>query len=522
MDEIKNILNQGNRSKVRKNVDLTTIYEGAKLPPQAIDLEEAVLGALMLEKDAITLVSDILDYPCFYKENHQLIFKAIQKLSNESQPIDILTVTNQLKTMGVLDIVGGAYYIAQLTSRIASSANVEYHARIVLQKHLQRELIKISSETLRDAYEDTTDVFDLLDNTEQKLFQVTEGNIRKNYESMETLVRKAIKQVETAANSSSGITGVPSGFQALDKETGGWQKSDLLIIAARPAMGKTAFVLSMARNASVDFKSPVALFSLEMSALQLVSRLIASETELDSQKLKKGTLAPHEWEQLQNKVTRLLEAPLYIDDTPGLSIFELRAKARRLKKEKGIQMIIIDYLQLMTAGSEHKGNREQEISSISRALKGIAKELEVPIIALSQLSRMVETRGGDKKPQLSDLRESGAIEQDADMVMFIYRPEYYGLQADAAGNSTAGKAQIIIAKHRAGATGEVDLRFIDKQAKFTDWDNFAPIDNVQYNQLNPNNDFDSGASGGGYFSRTVQSRGFDELTNNGGNDEPPF
>ncbi len=482
MDTIQNQVKDAlNKRSVRKNTPSTSFLEHGKLPPQAIELEEAVLGALMLEKNALNAVIDILKPESFYKEAHQKIFAAIINLFQKTQPVDILTVTNELKKTGELDIVGGPYFITQLTNRIASAANVEYHARIVSQKHIQRELIRISADTIKDAYEDSTDVFDLLDKAESNLFAVAESNIRKNYDSMSSLIGQAIKQIEIARTQKDGISGVQSGFTELDRTTSGWQKSDLIILAARPGMGKTAFVLSLARNTAVDFQKPVAVFSLEMSSIQLVNRLIAGETELSAEKLKKGNLQDHEWQQLNTQITKLAEAPIFIDDTPALSIFELRAKCRRLKSQHDIQLIIIDYLQLMTAGGEGKGNREQEISNISRSLKSIAKELDVPIIALSQLSRAVETRGGDKRPQLSDLRESGAIEQDADMVMFIYRPEYYGITEDKEnGNSLTGIAELIIAKHRNGALKDVRLRFISHLAKFVDietgnFDSFAPL-----------------------------------------------
>jgi replicative DNA helicase len=370
-------------------------------------------------------------------------------------------------------LIGGPYYITQLTNRIASAANIEYHARIILQKYIQRELIRISSDTIRDAYEDTSDVLQMLDNAEKSLFAIAEGNIRRNFEDMPSLISKAIKEIEYASNQVSGVTGVPSGFTELDRVTSGWHKSDLIIIAARPGMGKTAFVLSLARNAAVKFKKPVAFFSLEMSSIQLVNRLISSETEITSEKIRKGQLAHHEWEQLNAKIVPITEAPIYIDDTPSLSIFELRAKCRRLVAEKKVELIIIDYLQLMVAGTDSRsGNREQEISAISRSLKSISKELDIPIIALSQLSRAVESRGGVKRPQLSDLRESGAIEQDADMVMFIYRPEYYDLDQDESGNSTLGVAEIIVAKNRNGALKNVNLKFTGHLTKFSDLDDY--------------------------------------------------
>lgn len=460
-----------------------------KVPPQAVDIEEAVLGALMLEKNALTSVIDILHPECFYKEAHQKIFKVIHELFHKAEPIDILTVTHALKKAGELELIGGAFYITQLTNRIASAANIEYHARIILQKFIQRELIRISSETIKSAYEDTSDVLKMLDEAERNLFAIAEGNIRRNYEDMSSLISKAIKEIEIASKQTQGITGVPSGFTELDRVTAGWQKSDLVIIAARPGMGKTAFVLSLAANAAVKFKHPIAFFSLEMSSIQLVNRLISSQTEITSEAIKKGQLADHQWEQLNSKIVPLTTAPLYIDDTPALSIFELRAKCRRLVAEKKVQMIIIDYLQLMTAGGDNNrsGNREQEISTISRSLKAIAKELEVPILCLSQLSRQVENRGTSKRPQLSDLRESGAIEQDADMVMFIYRPEYYGLDQDEAGNSTQNMAEIIVAKNRSGSLKTINLKFIGQYTKFADMEEFEFTDeSLSVKMPNPN------------------------------------
>ncbi len=784
-----------------------------KLPPQAPELEMAVLGALMLEKDALTSVIDLLKPESFYKDQHQRIYKAVIRLFDKSEPIDQLTVVQELREMGELEAAGGPFYVANLTLKVNSAANVEYHARIITETAIKRELIRISSEIQRDAYEDTTDVFKLLDDTESALFEVSESNIRKNFDDMRSLMGKAIKELEEKKNQADGLTGVPTGFTALDRVTSGWQPSDLVIIAARPGMGKclgkgtkvlmfdgdlrnvedvlpgdllmgddstprrvlsiargrenmywvrqnkgddyrvneshilslkrsrsegphrhgdvlnitvkdylakgpkfrsnykgykvpvefeaqelpvdpyflglwlgdgssndcritgqdseiidylheyaaalhvqvtvgvaenrcdsygitrgrqggniaeyslqdelrqlgvlgnkhiprayainstenrlrllaglidsdghldpvsngyeitrksyrlarqikflgdslgfrtslikeratissigyesevwrvrlygdlnrvpvrvarkkaqpwaspvdwrqtgitvefdnvddyygfeidgnrlfllqdmtvthnTAFVVSAMRNAAVDFKKAVAIFSLEMSSLQLVNRLISAEAELDSEKIKKGSLADHEWQQLNHKITALSAAPIYIDDTPGLSIRELRTKCRRLRSQKDVQMIIVDYLQLMSGNTDGRGgNREQEIASISRALKGIAKELNIPVLALSQLSRSVETRGGDKKPQLSDLRESGSIEQDADMVIFLYRPEYYGLDQDAEGNSTQGVGEVIIAKHRNGSLETVQLKFIGKFTKFADLD----------------------------------------------------
>jgi len=473
MNESQGSIGTRKRAAGKQAVANNANLQMGKLPPQAVDVEEAVLGALMLEKDALTAVIDILKPECFYKDAHQEIFTIIQQLFQRSETIDILTVTHALKKAGKLDIVGGAYYISQLTQRIASAANVEFHARIILQKFIQRELIRISGETIRDAYEDSTDVLTLLDNAEKNLFAVAEGNLRRNFEGVPAILKKAVSEIEAASLKSDGLTGVPSGFTELDRVTNGWQKADLIIIAARPGMGKTAFVLSMARNAAVMFNKPVAFFSLEMSSLQLVNRLISSEAEIPSDKIRKGQLQQYEWEQLNSKIKPLTQAPIYIDDTPALSIFEFRAKCRRLVAEKKVECIIIDYLQLMVAGTDNRtGNREQEISLISRSLKAVAKELSVPVIALSQLSRAVETRGSSKKPQLSDLRESGAIEQDADMVMFIYRPEYYGLSEDENANSTLGMAEVNVAKNRNGALRDIRLKFISHFTKFVDPDDF--------------------------------------------------
>jgi replicative DNA helicase len=478
-----------------------------KVPPQAVELEEAVLGALMLEKDALTNVIDILKVESFYKESHKVIFQAILDLFTESQPIDLLTVTTQLRKNGALEVAGGAFYITELTSKVASAANIEYHARIITEQSIKRELIRISGEIQKDAFEDTTDVFELLDKMEQSLFEISEKNIRKNYSDMRSIMREAIAELEVRKNQKDGLTGVPSGFTALDRVTSGWQKSDLVIIAARPAMGKTAFVLSVLRNAAVDHNRPVAIFSLEMSSVQLVNRLISAEAELDSEKIKKGTLADHEWAQLIHKTAKLSKASLFVDDTPALSILELRAKCRKLKAQHDIQLVVIDYLQLMSGDSKNGGqggNREQEIASISRALKKIAKELSIPVIALSQLSRAVETRGGDKRPQLSDLRESGAIEQDADMVMFLYRPEYYGITQDEDNNSTAGVGEVIIAKHRNGSLDNVKLRFIGKYTKFADLDSGINYPPNQPMEPSYTRKFTSAASGAGDFESTIK------------------
>jgi len=461
--------------------------ELGRIPPQALDFEEAVIGALMLEQNALSAVIDIIRPEYFYKDSHRRILDAIMRLFNQSEPVDLLTVTNELKKSGELDLVGGAYFLTSLTNRIASAANVEFHARIIVQKHILRELIQISSVITKEAFEDSTDVFNLLDKAQKLLFEISENNIRKGHDKMNNLISMAIEQIELARKKTDGLSGVPSGFSQLDRLTSGWQKSDLVILAARPGMGKTAFILSMARYMAVECKIGVAFFSLEMSALQLITRLISSETELPNDKLRKGSLEEHEWEQLQSKVAKLSDAPLYIDDTPALSIFELKAKCRRLKSQHDIQIIYIDYLQLMSTDGDNKGNREQEISTISRSLKSLAKELNVPVIALSQLSRAVETRGGNKRPMLSDLRESGAIEQDADMVLFIYRAEYYKILEDESGNSTMGTAEVIVAKHRNGALEDIKLRFQDRFAKFSDFLD----EHITYQEIEPNTNFDN-------------------------------
>jgi replicative DNA helicase len=464
--------NRQRPSAQRKNEDLSN-YVFGRVQPQALPLEEAVLGAVMLDKNALTVILDILQPESFYADANQQIFRAMRRLFDRSQPIDLLTVMEELKKSGELDACGGPVYLAGLTHRVASAANIEYHARIIAQKFIQRELIRVSTKTIRDAFEDASDVFELLDEAEQNLYNIAQNNMSRGYESTGALAGRMLKQIEELKDKKDGLTGVPTGFTNLDRLTSGWQPSDLIIVAARPAMGKTGFVLSMARNIALDFKKAVAVFSLEMANLQLVLRLVSMEAEISGSQLRNGQMSEDEWKRLHKAVERISEAPIYIDDTAGINIFELRAKARRMKLQHDIQLIIIDYLQLMSGGQDgQRGNREQEISSISRALKALAKELNVPVIALSQLSRAVEIRGGSKKPQLSDLRESGAIEQDADIVSFIYRPEYYGIQEDEQGVNLKGVAEIIVAKHRNGAVDTVKLRFTDKYARFSDLDEF--------------------------------------------------
>ena len=445
--------------------------EYGKMPPQAVELEEDVLGALMLEKDAYSIVGDLLTPESFYKDAHNRIYKAIQDLAIKQEPVDMHTVTEQLRKNGTLEEIGGAYYITLLTAKVASAAHIEYHARIIAQKYLARELIRISSEIQNRAFDDKSDVDDLMQDSEGMLFELSQRNLKKDVQQINPIIDEAIKRMQEASSRAEGLSGVPSGFHSLDRITSGWQRSDLIIIAARPSMGKTAFALSMARNMAVDHNIPVALFSLEMSNVQLVNRLLMNVCEIEGGKIKTGQLAPDEWVLFDRRIKSLIDAPVFIDDTASLSVFELRTKARRLVKEHDIKMLIIDYLQLMNASGTNFGSREQEVSIISRSLKGLAKELNIPIIALAQLNRKNEERPKEgKRPLLSDLRESGAIEQDADMVCLIHRPEYYQITEDAHGNSLLGLAEIIVAKHRNGATDNLWLRFKGEFAKFMNRD----------------------------------------------------
>ena len=491
MADPKNIKSIGSSSRPRskkRNEDLSN-YVFGRVQPQAMPLEEAVLGAIMLDKNALTVVLDILRAESFYLEGHQLIYKAMLRLFERSQPVDLLTVTEELKKSGDLEMAGGPAYLVELTNRVASAANIEYHARIIAQKYIQRELISVSTKIIKDAFEDTTDVFQLLDDAEQGLFSIAQQNMSRGYDSMSSLAVKVRKQLDELRNREDGLTGVPTGFTDLDRLTSGWQPSDLVILAARPGMGKTSFVLSLAKNAAAEFEKGVAIFSLEMSSVQLAQRLISMEAEISGSKMRNGQLEDYEMQQLNSALERISEAPIFIDDTPGINIFELRAKCRRLKMQHDISLVVIDYLQLMSGGGENqKGNREQEISAISRALKGLAKELEVPVIALSQLSRAVEVRGGTKRPQLSDLRESGAIEQDADIVSFIYRPEYYQILEDEEGQSLKGVAEIIIAKNRHGALKTIKLKFIDEFARFSNLEdpNFDDLPGDTFENPYPN------------------------------------
>ena len=494
---------------------VTTLPDFGKVPPQANDMEEAVLGAVMLEKEAVITILDILKPESFYRDAHQKIFKAISDLSSREFPVDLYTVTEELRSHHELDSVGGPVYLTQLTSKVVSAANVDFHARIVAQKYIQRELIRVSTEIQTRSFDDTYDVTELLDYSENALFQIAEGNIKREVSPINVVIKEAIKEIEKAGKSEDALVGIPSGFTKLDRLTSGWQKSELIIIAARPSMGKTAFALSMARNMAIDHGKKVAIFSCEMSSIQLVNRLIIAETDIPGDKIKNGRLSEEEWKQLETRIKKLVQAPIFIDDTPAISIFELRAKCRRLMAQHKLDIVIVDYLQLMS-GPENAGSREQEVSTISRSLKSIAKELNIPILALSQLNRSVEMRGGTKRPLLSDLRESGAIEQDADMVVFIHRQDKFGIPTFEDGSSTKGIAEIILAKNRNGPVDDVKLRFREEKAQFVDIDDF---------------DMDGNADLSGSPSITLGSKmNHDNLRKLGGgfenesdiHDEPPF
>ena len=474
----------------RRKPDINSLVYG-KIPPQANELEEAVLGAVMLEKDKLAEVLEIIQSPdCFYVDAHQKIYAAIRRLFDKGMPVDLLTVTEELRKSNELEIVGGAYFLTRLTMSVLSSAHVETHARIVMEKFIQRELIRISGNIISDAYEDSTDVFDLLDKAESILYEITDKHLRKNFKGLKEVLVRTVQEIEDAKNKNEDVTGVPTGYRDLDKLTSGWQKNALIIVAARPAVGKTAFCLNLAMNASMhQGKSyPVAFFSLEMGAGELVKRMLAATTEVSMDAITKGRMQEHEFVQMTQRMNKLASAQIFLDDQAALNIFELRAKARRLKQKHDIQLIIIDYLQLMQADINKGGNREQEISKISRDLKSLAKELEIPIIALSQLNRSVESRKESKVPQLSDLRESGAIEQDADMVMFLYRPEYYGINNNEMGEPIEGETHVHIAKNRSGTTDTVKVRFIKEYQKFVDME-----DDKGFNR------FGGGNGGGGGF-----------------------
>ena len=469
--------NLNNYIRGKQQVPIDTNF--AHLQPQNIDAEKAVLGALMVDSDAFSMVSEMLKPATFYEPRHQKIYQAIQTMNMEERPVDIMTLTDELSKMGELDKVGGAQYLMEISSQVASAAHVESHARILAEKYLQRQLIHFAGDVETKAFDDSVDVDELMQHAEGELFQISQNNMKQDYTQIDPVIKEAVDVLQRAAQNKGGLTGIPTGYQGMDDMTSGWQPSDLVIIAGRPAMGKTSFALSIAKNVAVDYHIPIGFFSLEMNNVQLVNRLISNVCEISGKKILNGQLDPSEWERLDKRIRALTGAPIYVDDTPGLSVFELRTKARRLVREKGVKLLMIDYLQLMNANGMKFGSRQEEVSTISRSLKGLAKELNIPVLALSQLSRNVENREGleGKRPQLSDLRESGAIEQDADMVLFVHRPEYYHIYQDEKGNDLHGMAQIIIAKHRKGATGDVLLNFRGEFTRFQDpSDAYAPLD----------------------------------------------
>lgn len=469
-----------------------------RMPPHDINMEVAVLGAILLEKDAYLRVNDILRPESFYSVKHETIYRAMSELAINQVAIDINTLANELKRTKKLEEIGGIGYLAELSTKVLSAANIEYHAKIMADKALSRNLISFSSNVLKEAYEDIDDIKVQMQNAEAKLFEISQQNMLSQFEPISSILSRTIDEINAAANNQGGLSGLATGFEGIDKMTSGWQNSDLIIIAARPAMGKTAFVVSMAKNIAVDYGIPVALFNLEMSSEQLVKRFLSNVCEIDGTKIKNGQLSENEWTNLSNGMSQLEKSQLYIDDTASLSVFELNSKARKLVKDKGVKLIIIDYLQLLNASGMSFGSREQEVSIISRSLKVLAKNLKIPIIALSQLNRSVESRGNDaasKRPQLSDLRESGAIEQDADVVCFIHRPEYYKITEDPnTGEDLRGVGEFIIAKHRNGPIGDVRLRFKSDFAKFEPLNTFntnnvqkKPVRSFSNMQTNNNN-----------------------------------
>ncbi len=476
------------RSVRRKNpsVNLDTLgLEMGNRPPQALDVEEAVLGALLIEPNCIDEAMDELTPSCFYSEKHRMIFEAMRQLNTEHVALDFLSVSQKLKANGNLEDVGGTVALVQLSQKIGAAAHIEYYIRILKQKCIQRELITASYDILKSSYDEAINVDDLIDMAQTKLFAAIQNNVKKDVQEIGKVINDALDDIQRLQDST-GLSGVPSGFPSIDKITLGWQASDLIILAARPSVGKTAFVLNLARNAAVDFNMPVAFFSLEMPAIQLAKRMMVSETRLSADKIKGGVrLQPWEWEQLDIQLKRLAKAPIYIDDTPSLPVMEFRSKVKKLVKQKGVRLIVVDYLQLMQGPTELRGMREQEVAAISRTLKATAKEMNVPIIALSQLSRQSENRvGSNRRPQLSDLRESGSIEQDADMVIFIHRYDYQGLNEDP---NDIGKTQIIIAKHRNGAIADVDMRFRADEVRFVDDQESLvnQVDSMQGGDINP-------------------------------------
>lgn len=485
----------------KPKVDYKALGEelGGLVPPQDIEIEEAVLGALLLEPEAVSDVLDQIQEDCFFKEQHRNIFKAIASLSSRNNPVDILSVADELAKVDKLEEVGGMAYLSQLSNKVGAAAHIEYHSKVLLEKFIQRELISISYEIQKAAYQNTLPPDILVDTAEEKIFTLAERNMKRETSSISTVINMAMSEIEENQKREDNLSGVPSGYANIDKVTYGWQKSDLIILAARPSVGKTAFVLTMARNMAVNFNIPVGFFSLEMPATQLVKRIMVSETGLPTDKIRGARkMSDSDWQMLNAGLAKLSRSPLWIDDTPSLSVYEFRSKARRLVQKNKVKIIILDYLQLMAGPPELRGMREQEVAAISRSLKSIAKELDVPIIALSQLSRAVETRGGNKRPQLSDLRESGAIEQDADIVMFIHRPEFLGVAEEG---DYPGKTELIIAKHRNGEVCDVPMRFLAEEVKFVDANDgpaYGVEDKAEYmargskmnSEISPNQDFE--------------------------------
>jgi len=460
---------------------------GKRKLPSAVDVEYTVLGAMLLSPDAVPKVIENITPEVFFDKRNATIFSAMVSLFDAKEPIDIVTLFEELKKSNKLESAGGTAYISKLAQDVSSAANVEFHSRIIIEKWILRKLISTSMDIATKAYSGTEDVFELLDNAEGEIFKITEAGLKESYKGMERAVKEAIEHIEAIHSRQLSSFSVPTGFYALDDILGGFQKSDLIIVAARPSMGKTAFALSAARNAAIEHKVPIAIFSLEMATIQLVIRLICAEAKINAHNVRTGNFKAEDGSKISRTAGKLSEAPIYIDDTPGQNILEIKAKARRLKAEKNIGLIIIDYLQLMNA-SGRTNSREQEISTISRALKGLAKDLNVPVVALSQLNRAVETRN-DKRPQLSDLRESGSIEQDADVVIFLTRPEYYGIDHFDNGDSTEGIAEIIVAKQRNGPTGEIKLKFIKNYARFENLDMFhSTIEEAEVHATNDDED----------------------------------
>jgi len=440
-----------------------TDFSSHKLPPQHIEAEQSILGGILIENEAINRVTEILDADDFYRDAHRKIFNALINLSERDEPADLITLTNELQKLDQLDAIGGASYVASLIDSVPTAANIQYYARIVKEKALLRNLIQRSTEIITQSYEDRGDVEGFLDEAERSIFEISEKRVRPSFYPIREIVKESFATIEKLFKKKEAVTGVPSGFKELDRMTAGFQPSDLIIIAGRPSMGKTAFCLDVAEYAAIVNKIPVAIFSLEMSKEQLVIRMLCSQAHVEGTRLRTGYLNESDWPKLTIAAGSLSESPIYIDDTAALSVLELRAKARRLKSDHGLGMVIIDYLQLMK-GRARVESRQQEISEISRSLKALAKELNIPVIAVSQLSRKTEERTGNR-PQLSDLRESGAIEQDADLILFIYRDEVYNRSED---NPNRGKAEVIIGKQRNGPIGKIDLAFLDKFTTFKD------------------------------------------------------